>query len=447
MPEIVIRCPECGLSKKIPSDKIPHRPVKVNCPRCKNSFIFNKTKEGQRSAFNQGKVSTPHHQSIQKPAPALSKRSTMSALVNNTKAPPKNKLQAIIVGLLLITIALVPIRIWISNQANSTPYPNWIAASANGLAVLFGNEFFVLDYEGNIQRSQELPDDTDACQISWHGEDIWISDWRNDRILQFHDNGMSEVALVNSGIDAHLNVAVNPIDHRLYIADSQGSKIKIYNENGEYIDEFGKKGYSDGSLLFPKDIIFNEEGQLIIGNTMRSSIDVFSINGTYISTLIKHEANPLQAFSHTSPEELKNISAKNLADILLPQHIFDFALDNQNIVTIECDLLITKCNIVSYDLDGEIQASMKHQAGKKTEGDIAIWQDKLFVCNCLKRNIDVYHAPTLSYQGAFSRKIDQIGISYEKKGALYRIFSKVLLYLMILNFIPIIWLYIRTKRN
>jgi len=456
MPAIEIRCPECGLCKTIPSDRIPDKPVKVNCKRCANSFVFDKSKERQKSAAHQDIVSAPLQQPKKRPAPAKSKPATGRVAADAGRAnpkmvqaetPPKKKSQTLVAVLLLVVIVCVPLRIWLTNQANSTPYPNWMATSDRGLAVLFGDQFHVLDYEGNIQWSKELPGDTDPCQISWHGEEVWVSDFKNDRILQFHDNGMSEVTLKDSGIEVHMNVAVNPMDSNLYIADSQASRIKVFDDNGEYVDEFGKGGYSDGSLNFPKDITFNKEGQLIIGNTMRSSVDVFSTDGTYVETLIQHVNNPLEKIKALSPEAIREVSVKQLKSIIHRQFIYDFAIGNQNLATIECDQLVTECEIVSYSLDGEVQASIEHQPGTDTQGDIAVWQDKLFVSNCVNRNIDVYDASTLTHQGAFSPQIDQIGISYQKRAKLYLISSKVLLYLMILSFIPIIWLYIRSKRT
>jgi len=456
MPEIEIRCPECGLSKTLPSDKIPDKPITVNCKRCANRFDFNKAKNHQSPAASQDIVSTPPHQPKKKPEAAQSINAADNAAAHAHRSvpeavditmPPKRKSQAPLVVLLLIVIALVPLRIWLSNQANSTPYPNWMATSALGLAVLFGDRFHVLDYEGHIKWSRELPGDTDACQITWYGEDVWVSDWKNDRILQFHGNGMSEVALKDTDIEVQMNVAVNPLDSYLYIADSQASKIKIFDDNGEYVDEFGDTGFSDGSLLFPKDITFNGKGQLIIGNTMRSSVDVFLTNGAYVETLIKNDVNPMEKIKELSPEAFKDLSANKILKLFTQHVIYDFASDNQNLVTIECDPMITKCKIVSYDPDGKTLASIEHQPGTETEGDIALWQDKLFVSNCVKRNIDVYDASNLTYLGAFSPQIDQIGIGYQKQAERYLFFSKILIYLMIVSLVPIIWLYIRSKRS
>jgi len=235
--------------------------------------------------------------------------------------------------------------------------------------MLYGNEFYVVDYNGHIQWSQKLPNNTDPCQISWQGEEIWVSDWKNDRILKFDKSNMTELALRGSKIGIHLNVAVSPSDHKLYVTDSQNHKIKIFNEDGEYLDKFGKRGFSDGEFFFPKDIVFDKDGQLIIGNTMRASVDVFKIDGTFVKTLMMHGGNPLQTIKDIPVEKLKD----TLKDNLLPQLVSDFAIDDQSLVTMECNQLVTQCKIVSYNLDGKMNKAIPHNPGPETAGDIALW--------------------------------------------------------------------------
>ena len=44
MDMVKINCPYCGLSKTIPRDKAPTKPVKANCPKCKHQFPINPDK-------------------------------------------------------------------------------------------------------------------------------------------------------------------------------------------------------------------------------------------------------------------------------------------------------------------------------------------------------------------------------------------------------------------
>ena len=44
MDMVKISCPYCGLSKTVPRDKAPTKPVKANCPKCKHQFPINPDK-------------------------------------------------------------------------------------------------------------------------------------------------------------------------------------------------------------------------------------------------------------------------------------------------------------------------------------------------------------------------------------------------------------------
>jgi len=47
---IIITCPDCSLSREVPEEKLPDRPVQVTCPRCKGSFTFIKGAERETAA-------------------------------------------------------------------------------------------------------------------------------------------------------------------------------------------------------------------------------------------------------------------------------------------------------------------------------------------------------------------------------------------------------------
>lgn len=48
-----IICPHCDFSKTVDPARVPDRAVKVNCPRCKEQFTFNKTLQGQEVSSKQ----------------------------------------------------------------------------------------------------------------------------------------------------------------------------------------------------------------------------------------------------------------------------------------------------------------------------------------------------------------------------------------------------------
>jgi predicted Zn finger-like uncharacterized protein len=47
-----IICPHCNFSKTVDSAQVPDRPVKVNCPKCKERFTFDKKVQKQETPAN-----------------------------------------------------------------------------------------------------------------------------------------------------------------------------------------------------------------------------------------------------------------------------------------------------------------------------------------------------------------------------------------------------------
>jgi hypothetical protein len=45
MEPTIITCPNCGFSKEVPTDKLPVSPVKINCPECKQDYVYNPNKD------------------------------------------------------------------------------------------------------------------------------------------------------------------------------------------------------------------------------------------------------------------------------------------------------------------------------------------------------------------------------------------------------------------
>lgn len=42
MGDLTLTCPHCGFARTMPAEKVPERPVRVTCPKCRESFAFRK---------------------------------------------------------------------------------------------------------------------------------------------------------------------------------------------------------------------------------------------------------------------------------------------------------------------------------------------------------------------------------------------------------------------
>src|SRR5918999_1729581 len=74
----------------------------------------------------------------------------------------------------------------------------------------------------------------------------------------------------------------------VYVADTENSRIQVFSNNGTFISTIGKYGTRNGTLTFPEGIALDQEGNVYVADTENSRIQVFSNNGTFISTIGKY---------------------------------------------------------------------------------------------------------------------------------------------------------------
>ncbi len=84
-------------------------------------------------------------------------------------------------------------------------------------------------------------------------------------------------------------VAVDGKD-RVYITDAGTARIFIYSSKGRKISEFGGRGNGKEEFGFPNGLVVAGDGSLIIADSVKKNIRVFSPEGKYIRTIMKSTA-------------------------------------------------------------------------------------------------------------------------------------------------------------
>lgn len=173
-----------------------------------------------------------------------------------------------------------------------------------------------------------------VCLTLDKDNNLYVSDWENDRIQKFNSNGRllkvipeveGEDALkldgpVGLALDSQGNIIIveqfnNRIhkispegkslqmtgkegngpgefsdprgiaidkDDNIYIVDTGNSRIQIFSPTFEYIKQFGKEGMGDGEFYYPRGIAFDEEGNMYIADTFHDQVQVFSKEGIFL---------------------------------------------------------------------------------------------------------------------------------------------------------------------
>ena len=79
------------------------------------------------------------------------------------------------------------------------------------------------------------------------------------------------------------DVSIGLNDQIVVLDHSQDSfRVVILNEEGELIKSFGSKGYQDGQFNSPYGVDVDEEGRIIVADTLNHRIQVFDNDGSFL---------------------------------------------------------------------------------------------------------------------------------------------------------------------
>lgn len=68
---------------------------------------------------------------------------------------------------------------------------------------------------------------------------------------------------------------------RVYVADTYGHDIKVFDDNGNFLETIGRRGTGDGEFNFPTHMTFAAD-KLYVTDTLNSRIQIFDANGKMI---------------------------------------------------------------------------------------------------------------------------------------------------------------------
>ena len=116
---------------------------------------------------------------------------------------------------------------------------------------------------------------------------ILVADSGNHRIQQFSSSG-SPIRTVgtrgNGPLQFHfpVGIAVHPLNHKVYVAESDNHRIQVLNSGLTHSSYFGRFGSSNGKLNCPNDISMDRDGNVYVTDTDNHRIQVFTAEGVYL---------------------------------------------------------------------------------------------------------------------------------------------------------------------
>jgi DNA-binding beta-propeller fold protein YncE len=139
--------------------------------------------------------------------------------------------------------------------------------------------------------------------------DVLMGDYWNYRIQKATLNQDGSVASVNPTFISHpgfqagqhqapYGIGVDPQDGYIYFADTDRYTVDMYDQNGNYIMEWGSQGAGVNKYLYPSRIAVRSDGQVYVNDTWSNQLVVVNVNPV---TKVATEVGAFGAFGTDVP--------------------------------------------------------------------------------------------------------------------------------------------------
>lgn len=201
---------------------------------------------------------------------------------------------------------------------------------------------------------------------------LLVSDSMLGKVFVFDGDGNFAKEIVAPRKDPFLRptgLAYQDIDGQLYVVDSKNNQVKIFNDHGQYVTSFGKRGSGEGELNIPTHISTGPEGKVYVNDAMNFRAQVFTAQGRFVS-LFGHHGDGSGDFAMP-----KGIAVDQRGTIYVAETLFD--------------------NIQMFSIQGDYLLSL----GSKGQGPAEFWMpsglfidrnNKLYVCDTYNQRIQIF---------------------------------------------------------
>ena len=109
---------------------------------------------------------------------------------------------------------------------------------------------------------------------------IIVADRDNKRVVVFSPEGCVLLKLNQGGLDPFHCIYH---DNRFIVSDRNGSCIKVFSEQGDFLYQFGKRGPGNGEFDAIGGLAIDKSGRLVVCDSSNSRIQLFKLDGTFCS--------------------------------------------------------------------------------------------------------------------------------------------------------------------
>lgn len=78
-------------------------------------------------------------------------------------------------------------------------------------------------------------------------------------------------------------IAINQKEKRIYVVDTLGHRVDVFDPEGKKLFSFGAHGTGDGQFNYPTHIVVDRNGDVLVMDSLNFRVEIFDHDGKYIS--------------------------------------------------------------------------------------------------------------------------------------------------------------------
>ena len=118
-------------------------------------------------------------------------------------------------------------------------------------------------------------------------DNIYVSESELSKVLVFSKKGKF-LFEINDSLHRPTGIAINNKEGLLYVVNTGGHNVSVYDMTGKYSYTFGQRGREKGRFNYPTDIHIDKQGFVYVTDSMNFRIQIFDKNGKFLSTFGRH---------------------------------------------------------------------------------------------------------------------------------------------------------------
>jgi len=118
-------------------------------------------------------------------------------------------------------------------------------------------------------------------------DNIYVSEPELDKVIVFSKKGKF-LFEIKDNLLRPTGIAINNNEGLLYVVNTGGHNLSVYQLNGKYLYTFGERGGETGRFNYPTDIHIDNQGFIYVTDSMNFRIQIFDKNRKFYSAFGRH---------------------------------------------------------------------------------------------------------------------------------------------------------------